>query len=723
MSARDQTNKASLPRPRCVLRVGVVGHTVVDSAWVRRMLDDLLVRIQSTATQCFRSPTATILYADGEPHASGKDSTSPEFRFVSCLAPGTDQLAMELASHRGYRTIALLPVPREHYVAELRATDERSGANQLGAFEAVLANHVDHCLELPGRDPKQFERLDNRYAFAARMLVDHVDLLIAVWTGPVLESQRDEGSLTARVVEMARERNVPVVWIPDREPTASAGDQPVPHRFADALVGGKAWTSSCVLCQDDLTNRLQLLLDPYASSVSNHADAGGGHTGVDIEKLVRVGFGQRLRSSLGHLAHHLVRVRKRTLLEEWHEHAAAESMHTREHARRESLRRAVEALDHDSRPRPWMSPFVAVSRLLTATSPFVRWMRSCGPAARRLEGGGVERADRRRVLPRDVRPAATSATKIESAEAAADVHAMQFMERYRASFSWTFVLGALAVLLAVAAYLGKSVGLGLGVVYAALEFGTVATILLIFVATHIWNWQARALDARMVAEALRQSRWLHKAWMTLPRPRLSGHLRAPHEPQHWPQWYVQALLREDDLGFRDGEKRRVVTSADLREARAAVLTELVLKQKVWYHRKGRQHWIFAHRAHSWEMWIFLAVAAACACAIALCFLPHEAHEQPWYPIAAGLLVVMTASFPACAAAIHGLSVQAEVESIAKTYQRMVGTLRARAAALVGLGDDFTLGDLQREVGLASSAMIAEVQDWHRSYGDHPPPLV
>lgn len=703
----------------------------METDWVRRVLGELLERIQTTAAQCFRSPTAALLYADSEPAVPGQDPTSPEFRFVSCLAPGTDQLATELAHQHGYRTTALLPVPREHYAEELGASDARNGADQRRDFEAVLANHVDHCLELPGRDPTQFERLDHRYAFAARMLVDHVDLLIAVWSGPAPENQRVRGSLTARVVEIARERNVPVVWIPDREPTASAGDRPIPHRFADALVGGKAWTPSCTLCQDDLTSRLQLLLDPYAPSGSNPADAAGGHAGVDIQKLVRVGFGQRLRSSLGHLAHHLVRVRKRTLLEEWHEHAAVESMHTREHARRESLRRAVEALDHDPRPKPWMSPLVAVSRLLTETSPFARWVRSCGPAERRGMRGGAAQGDRRHVLQRlrdwvllrDVLRAATGATKLESAATVADMHAMYFMKRYRASFSWTFVLGALAVLLAVAAYLGKSAGLGLGIVYAALEFGTVATILLIFVATHVWNWQARALDTRMVAEALRQSHWLHKALMTLPRPRLSGHLRAPHEPQHWPQWYVQAILREHDLGFREGERRRIVTSADLREVRTAVLTELVLEQKAWYHRKGRQHWIFAQRAHSWEMWIFLAVAAACACAIALCFLPHEAHEQAWYPMAAGLLVVMTASFPAFAAAIHGLCVQAEVESIAKTYQRMVGTLRARAEALADLGEDFTLGDLQREVGLASSAMIAEVQDWHRSYGDHPPPLV
>lgn len=683
----------------------MVGHTQLDPKAVQPALATLLQRIRETATSCFQSPTARLLYAGGDRPDASPNLVEPVFRFTSCLAPGADQVGTEIAHGLGYQTVALLPLPREQYGAVLERSEGRERREE---FERLLADRVDHCLELPGYLVDQCERQDVRYAFVARMLVDHVDLLIAVWCGPEEEQKRDGVSLTARAIELARERNVPVVWIPAGAVVAGrdVGSGPVPHRFANALVGRRAWTQDCPTCQADLQSRLQALLDPYGAAGPD-GDEAGLCQGTEGAKLrVRHGLGMRVGAALARLLHPLLRFRKGALAAEWNEHTNAELALVRDHLRLEVLRRAVAALDYNPRPHGWQVPFLAVARVFARQSPFVRWMRSCEPPNATSSA-----------------PSRVPASHLGQLMAVANRHSVQLMERYRSNFSWIFFLGALAVLLAIAAYLGKTAGSTIGVVYAALELGIVLLILGLYFSAHVFEWQARALDFRLVAELLRQARWVDLAYVSVPRPRLAGHVRAPHEPQHWPQWYVQAILREHDFGFAPSERRRMVTTAGLAQIRSDIREHLVRDQERWYDRKGLQHSIFAHRAHAWEMWIFLCVAVACAGAIILCFAPFEVHQQAWYRLAAGFLVVITASFPAFASAIHGLSVQAELESIAKNYQRMVGALRARGDALDGLGDHFTIGDLQREVAMASNAMLAEVQDWHRSYGDHPPPLV
>jgi hypothetical protein len=197
-------------------------------------------------------------------------------------------------------------------------------------------------------------------------------------------------------------------------------------------------------------------------------------------------------------------------------------------------------------------------------------------------------------------------------------------------------------------------------------------------------------------------------------------VHGPHEPIRWSQWYVQAILRQHDLGF--GSERRIeVTAGSLRAIRTGLCEGLVRDQATWYRGKQIDHQVMLERTHGWELGLFLTVASACllALVVSACYgmdSPSWFHDWP------RALVCIAATLPAVAAAFHGIAVQGELHSIEKTYRRMAVTLQHRARALEDLGEDFTLEDLQREVAMASNAMLAEVQDWHRSYGDHPPPL-
>lgn len=125
-------------------------------------------------------------------------NTTAPLRLVSALAEGADRIAAETALARGMGLVAVLPFPVDVY-----ACDFADEASQI-AFRTLVAS-AQSTIILDGTDAAR----DRAYEQAGLVLLENVDLLIAVWDGG---PGRGRGG-TRDVIEEAARRGVPVVTV------------------------------------------------------------------------------------------------------------------------------------------------------------------------------------------------------------------------------------------------------------------------------------------------------------------------------------------------------------------------------------------------------------------------------------------------------------------------------------------------------------------------------
>ena len=181
-------------KPELCLAVGVTGHRlkrlqdadIADPQAIQATVTDLLRRI----TEAARSVAAQ--------HAHNFASTLPHMRMVSPLADGADTIAAEAALSAGWQLEACLPFDSEDYAIDFTIGESRE------RFAALLAR-ASATFTLVGT------RADAEAAYeaAGRVMLDQVDVLLALWDGDV---GRGRGG-TARVVAEAISRHIPVIHI------------------------------------------------------------------------------------------------------------------------------------------------------------------------------------------------------------------------------------------------------------------------------------------------------------------------------------------------------------------------------------------------------------------------------------------------------------------------------------------------------------------------------
>jgi hypothetical protein len=160
-------------------RIGVTGHRTLDdpeslSLAVREALSRLKELIPG-------SPTTNLVLV-----------------VVSALAEGADRLvAKQILAEKGSRLEAALPLRREDYLNDFR----QDGSKR--EFQGLLEQASETWQASPGSSR------EGAYELAGRYVVDRSDALIALWDG---EPARGQGG-TAAIVEYARKRGVPLVWI------------------------------------------------------------------------------------------------------------------------------------------------------------------------------------------------------------------------------------------------------------------------------------------------------------------------------------------------------------------------------------------------------------------------------------------------------------------------------------------------------------------------------
>ena len=117
---------------------------------------------------------------------------------MSSLAEGADRLiASEILRRPGATLVVPLPLPRADYARDF--ADPAS----VQAFNDLLAR-ADRVLEMQPAASRT-----DAYMAAGHFIVDHCDVLIAMWDG---EAEQGAGG-TALVVARARERQLPLAWV------------------------------------------------------------------------------------------------------------------------------------------------------------------------------------------------------------------------------------------------------------------------------------------------------------------------------------------------------------------------------------------------------------------------------------------------------------------------------------------------------------------------------
>ena len=158
------------------MRVGVTGHRWVDDrtqalpAALERLLDEVEARAGGGGATC---------------------------TLATALADGADRCAAEVALARGWRDEAVLPLAVDEYRTDFDATSDRE-------FRGLLRR----CAAVEVVTPDGPERVD-AYLAAGVAMVERTDILVAVWDGA---PARGRGG-TAEVVDLARTRQRPIMWI------------------------------------------------------------------------------------------------------------------------------------------------------------------------------------------------------------------------------------------------------------------------------------------------------------------------------------------------------------------------------------------------------------------------------------------------------------------------------------------------------------------------------
>ena len=173
------------------MAVGITGHRLArlhsaDIEALRETVTGLLVRVRAA------------LDGVAAQHPLHFAMTTPQPRLVSALADGADTIAAEAALLKGWRLDVCLPFDCEEYARDFAVGEDRE------RYEALLASASATFVLDGARDDA-----NAAYEAVGRVMLDQVDVLLAVWDG---DAGRGRGG-TARVVAEAIARHIPVVHV------------------------------------------------------------------------------------------------------------------------------------------------------------------------------------------------------------------------------------------------------------------------------------------------------------------------------------------------------------------------------------------------------------------------------------------------------------------------------------------------------------------------------
>jgi hypothetical protein len=256
----------------------------------------------------------------------------------------------------------------------------------------------------------------------------------------------------------------------------------------------------------------------------------------------------------------------------------------------------------------------------------------------------------------------------------ADAVAESYAARYRDAFIANYIMGALAVLMALVGFVSP--------VGTIVELALIIAILIVTRRGGRGRWHERWLGYRLFAEQLRQIELLR------PLGRVPDVARKPVDAEVtdgnplWVSWLTRARTRE--AGMAAG-----VVSPKYLDAYRAELDALLHDQASYHERSAHRQHVLAHRLHAMGTGLFFVTALVCVAHLGVEVWHHlhettEAAEQVSSAMSLnGVLTLVAAVLPAFGAAFAGISTQGEFERGANrshSMKKQLAALRARLAA-------------------------------------------
>lgn len=290
----------------------------------------------------------------------------------------------------------------------------------------------------------------------------------------------------------------------------------------------------------------------------------------------------------------------------------------------------------------------------------------------------------------------------EGVYGAANAAAVAFAEKHRGAFVANAVLGVMAVAFALLVVAAP----GQHVLWTWMELACIAGIAGLIIAAHKGGWHQRAIDCRLLAEQLRQMRYLWPLGRVTPVSRPPIH-HAFGDPRGMSaNWHFRAQVRL--VGMASAR----FTPEYGRECWEAIREEWIggAEGQVEYHRRSSErHERMEHGLHMAARVLFGLTAVACIGHLVV----HSHVVGPWLTLASALL-------PAGGGAAHAIASHGEFRRLAERSRSMAAALERTEEELERVRErGVTEAELYRAVSPAAVAMIEEVTDWQIMYRKPP----
>jgi hypothetical protein len=295
-----------------------------------------------------------------------------------------------------------------------------------------------------------------------------------------------------------------------------------------------------------------------------------------------------------------------------------------------------------------------------------------------------------------------------------------YADAYRSAYVLTYLLSALAVfvaLLPMAAHLPEPIAIAC----VALELLMLFAILLMLAGGRWRHWHERWMEYRLLAELIRQLRFLIPLGGGRPFPHVPTHLAGyGNLTQTWMYWHMRAIARATGL---PPAKVRPAYVLDCLHYLAKVVGVPKGGQRGFHATTEERSENIAHRLHTTSMILFFVTFCGIALHLALDLLEPE-H---WHALKRWL-VLASATLPAMGAALAGINNQGEFARLAKRsaamadgFTRFAAPIEALQASGAGAANAPKLAEVIPLAGKIAEVMVDEVSDWRVVFIDRPQP--
>lgn len=269
---------------------------------------------------------------------------------------------------------------------------------------------------------------------------------------------------------------------------------------------------------------------------------------------------------------------------------------------------------------------------------------------------------------------------------------------YRSSFLLNYLLSACAVLFALRAYFDE----GRTRFWVGMELGSITLIIALTTMGRLRRWHERWIDYRLLAEKLRQMRFL----FLISRVNMTD--RLPEDEHHgnprktWVHWHFQAVLREAGLlgaSFDPG----------YRVAYRKLLTDYEIRSQIDYHfQSSRKFHRIDRRVRSVGTSLFFGTLLVCI--VHLFDRRGVLHKH---------LTQLAAALPAFGGALHGIVSQGDFNNVSRRSVAVGKTLTGIMARVDSAPDNLPSDPLGDFAERAASVMGEDLLDWRAHFQDKP----